>query len=58
MPRLTDNPADQNINMRVRGEILASIDRHAQMLSMSRTQYIMSFLPDYHRPEVEDDPKR
>lgn len=44
----------QNINMRVRGEVLASIDRHARMLAMSRTQYIMSFLPDYHRPEVED----
>jgi predicted DNA binding CopG/RHH family protein len=39
----------QNVNMRIPDELLEHIDHNATQAGLSRTQYILSYLPEnYH----------
>ena len=40
--------AAQQVNLRINADLLARIDANAQALAMTRTEYLLSWLPDTH----------
>jgi predicted DNA binding CopG/RHH family protein len=46
-------PSGQNVNMRIPDDILERIDHSATTNGLSRTQYILSWLPETHQSNDE-----
>lgn len=49
-------PASDNVNMRIPADILARIDANATAANISRTQYILSWLPENYTSITETTP--
>ena len=45
--------AGQNVNMRIPDELLERIDTNATLSGLSRTQYILSWLPETYDSNAE-----